>query len=85
MPPIYAECYSICFSKKHESAALYFSRISTTELLQFATEHFSSSIADVLAREATNFSHLCWDIGYDISEHRGGSLDIQKAGIYGFL
>ena len=80
-PERYATCHSICYSAKQQSDALYFSRISTTNLRHFAKAHFSTCISPVLETHPDKFSHLCWDIGYDIS----APFAIRKVGMYGFL
>lgn len=87
-PDRYTDCYSICFSKKRESVALYYSRITTGQLLHFAGQHFSDDLAALLEEEKGNLDHLMWDIGYDVQAELsppGGELDIHKVGIYGFL
>jgi len=87
-PDVFTDCYSICFSKKQESVALYFSRITTDQLLHFAENSFSEDLTQLLVEEKYNLAHLMWDIGYDIQSELpppDGEIDIHKVGIYGFL
>ena len=80
-PDRYADCFSICFSKKDSGDALYFSRIPTKQLCHFAKLYFPNCISPVLEAYPDKFSHLCWDIGYDVTI----PFDIRKVGVYGFL
>ena len=85
LPRGLARCFSICFANKQHTDALYFSRVTTAQTIA-ALRTLWPSVSACLQENRADFSHLCWDIGYDFSApaDKLSAPTIQKVGIYGY-
>jgi hypothetical protein len=83
IPPELFRCGHICVANKRHADALYFSRITTDQLL-FALKFlgFRGELPGWLAAHASLLGHLLWDIGFDFV-CEGGRLRFRKGGLYG--
>ncbi len=83
IPPELFACHHVCVANKHAADALYFSRITTAQLL-FALARFGwpEEVRRFVAERSDRFDHLLWDLGYDFAAP-DGALQIEKSGFYG--
>lgn len=87
LDPDLCDCFTICFSSKQDGDALYFSRISTTQLLPFMTRRWPGALCRLLHARADDLAHLRWDVGIDFAAPADdlSAVAVQKVGLYGFL
>lgn len=83
IPPELFRCGHICVANKRTADALYFSRITTEQLL-FAMDFLGwrGALPAFVSTHAHLLDHLLWDIGFDfVSE--AGKIRFIKGGLYG--
>lgn len=84
LPPELVECGTICVANKRRSDAVYFSRLTTPQLLAgLDLLGWPASIADWLRAEAPALAHLFWDLGFDFRCGADGAFTVTKSGFYG--
>jgi hypothetical protein len=76
-------CHTICVANKLRHDTVYFSGITTAQLLFFLKAlAYPSELVRFVETERSRFDHLLWDVGFDYTM-RGGQLQIEKSGFYG--
>lgn len=85
LPPKLRRCFRIHYAVKPTCDGFYFNRITTAQTIWFAQQYLPKHVAQVLVANATQFSHLLWDVAFDfgMSRDRRGAVDLKKFGIYG--
>lgn len=83
IPPELFRCGHICVANKRTADALYFSRITTEQLL-FAMNFLGwrGALPGFITAHAASFDHLLWDIGFDFVVENG-RIRFIKGGLYG--
>jgi hypothetical protein len=86
MPAALRDCFTICYAVKPEWDGLYYSRISSAQLIPFLDRHGKKDVADVLRAHDDDFAHVSWDLGFDFSAAPGAtSVAIEKLAIHGVV
>jgi hypothetical protein len=86
LPKELRDCHTICYAVKPHSDSLYFSRITTKQLIWFFEHRWKHPLKDILVKSQDALSHLKWDLGIDFSANRPTDLvSINKIGLYGVL
>ncbi len=85
LPPQLLSCYHVCVAQKRAADAVYFSRITTQQLLFFMRQHqWPVTMIDLLADHKPRFDHVRWDVGASY-QRDGQQLIWSKTGIYASL
>jgi len=86
LPPQLRDCHTLCYAAKPHSDALYYSRISTEQLGWFFEHRFPHPLGALVRAHSDELAHLSWDVGVDFrSDRPGGTVTIDKVGLYGVL
>ncbi len=93
MRPELLDCHTICFATKPRADGLYFSRITTDQLLAFLadpgprTSPATSHLYALLAGHEVDFAHARWDLGFDFHapSPSAAAAPIHKVGIHGIF
>lgn len=82
--PELVDCGTICVANKRRADAIYFSRLTTAQLLSGLEQlGWNESVTDYLRERAADFEHLFWDLGFDFRCEADGSFSVGKSGFYG--
>lgn len=84
LPEHLSDCYLIHYATKKGCDGLYFSRITTEQLLWFAQKYLTRNIFEVFDCHKSEFSHILWDAGFDFTR-RNNCTYLGKFGIYGTI
>ncbi len=80
------DCFTICYAVKPHWDGLYYSRITTSQLVPFLTAHGREDVAAVLGQHADEFAHLRWDLGFDFAVPPGATqMRIEKLAVHGVV
>lgn len=83
IPPSLFRCTRICVANKRRADAVYFSRITTSALLEFlGTHRWPAALVAFVRESESDLAHLLWDVGADFSRE-GDAVVTRKTGVYG--
>ena len=82
--PELVSCGSICVAYKRRADAVYFSRITTAQLVAGLRQlAWPAALVDWLDERTSELDHLLWDLGFDFRCDPDGSFHVDKSGFYG--
>ncbi len=93
MRPALLDCHTICFATKPRADGLYFSRLTTAQLLTFLddprprTSAATSHVRALLREHDADFAHARWDLGFDFHAPSPSAHEapIHKVGVHGIF
>jgi hypothetical protein len=86
LPAALRDCFTICYAVKPEWDGLYYSRISTTQLIPFLSRHGQGDLAALLHAHADDFAHVSWDLGFDFRAPPGADeIAIPKLAVHAVI